>query len=512
MCRTTSAINRRASNSAPATASGGGQWILPERRSSGSTRTTRPRPAARDGLPADRHRDRSWVGGGGSTGPRPATRRAVRITCAHSTCPVPSSPHTERSRNAVGPGQVWPGLRPRADVGGKGKRMPRWFQRLSGVVAAVGLVLAGMAATVGAAPASYAAGFDQDPSGDAYLDQHLAVDAGMANGLILSSRSVKILPPLAATSSFAAWQIWFKSTDAGGQPIAALTTLLKPVAWNGRTVSNNYAIDGVGLRCNPSYVLTHQVSIEAPDITRQLLGRGYAVVMTDYQGPHMAYAHGPTQGPEVLDGIRAALALPAAGLAGSPVAMIGYSGGAIATAWAAQLQPTYAPELHLVGAASGGTPADLSLLPPRMDGKPPAAVLFLLAVLGVARVTPGALELLNPVGVQTAQQFKNSCFSAAVLGVTPLPLRALTTVPPYETDIVRGVFAATKVGGGQPTVPIYLWHGVVDLWIPLAGAQALYQTWTSAGVDVSLNVVPGDHITSAFDPGALDRIDRWMGR
>ena len=386
----------------------------------------------------------------------------------------------------------------------------RWSARIVATLAFVVPVLLGMGTTVGAVPPASA--FDPDPTGDAYLDQRFPVTSAMANGTVLSSRTVQILPPLAATSSFNAWQIWFKSTDATGQPIASLTTVMKPNQWNGNVVANNYAIDGDGLQCNMSYALTHSVSIEAPDITRQLLSRGYAVVITDYQGPHMAYGHGPTEGPEVLDGIRAALNLPATALAGSKVAMIGYSGGGIATGWAAQLQPTYAPELHMVGAASGGTPADLSLLPPWMDGKPPASALYLLAALGVARVTPGALDLLNPTGAQIALQFKNSCFQSGALGVTPIPLRAMTTVDPYSTSVVKGIFAATKMGGLTPTMPIYLWHGIFDEWIPAAGSEALAQTWKSHGANVILRLIPGDHVTSAFDPGAIDQIDRWMGR
>lgn len=35
-------------------------------------------------------------------------------------------------------------------------------------------------------------------------------------------------------------------------------------------------------------------------------------------------------------------------------AMWGYSGGALASEWAAELQPSYAPELEFVGAALGG--------------------------------------------------------------------------------------------------------------------------------------------------------------
>jgi hypothetical protein len=46
----------------------------------------------------------------------------------------------------------------------------------------------------------------------------------------------------------------------------------------------------------------------------------------------------------------------------------GYSGGAIATGWAASLISSYAPELKVLGWASGGTPANLTGTPVFLDG------------------------------------------------------------------------------------------------------------------------------------------------
>lgn len=349
------------------------------------------------------------------------------------------------------------------------------------------------------------------PTGDSYLDLWPRANTSMQNGEILSSRSVALTGPLVVTINPKVWQLWFKTTTADGRPTTALTTVLKPANWNGSVVSNNYAIDALGLKCNPSYQLTRGFAVEVPDITRQLLARGYAVVMTDYQGGSMAYGHGPTQAPIVLDGIRAALGFPAAGLQGSAVAMTGYSGGAIATGWAAQLQPTYAPELALAGVVMGGTPADLSLLGEYMDGKVPASGLYLLAALGVARVTSGAPDLLNPIGVQLAQGFKDSCVEMGfVAGVLPLPLSTFTNQGLYDNDVVRQVLHDTRMGGIAPTVPVLLFHGQYDLWIPIAGAETLYDDWASLGADVSFLVVPGEHITGAFDPRPLDQLDEWL--
>lgn len=56
-----------------------------------------------------------------------------------------------------------------------------------------------------------------------------------------------------------------------------------------------------------------------------------------------------------LDGIRAAQSFAPLGLAGTatPTATWGYSGDGVTTDWAAELQPSYAPALEIVGAVLG---------------------------------------------------------------------------------------------------------------------------------------------------------------
>ncbi|ATL69198.1 hypothetical protein CRH09_26470 [Nocardia terpenica] len=391
-----------------------------------------------------------------------------------------------------------------------------FFQRICTTAMALTLPLTAYSPIASAdseasAPSSYESPFLPDPTGDPYLDQNFPLSDHIENGTILSSRPITVRPPLALTSQTRAWQIWFKSTAPDGSPIATLTTVLKPNGWNGKIVSNDFAIDGLGKTCNPSYQLTHAFSIEAPDVTKQLLDRHYAVVITDYEGPLMAYGHGPTEGREVLDGVRAALRLPQAGLSG-PIALLGYSGGAIATAWAAQLHPSYAPELDLVGAAAGGTPTNLGMLPATMDGKPPASALFLMGAFGVARATPGALGLLNPLGTELAEKFKNSgVYTGLAFGPAPLPLSALTKRPPYDTDAAKKIFGETRLGQQAPRIPIFFWHGADDEFIPLEGVQELAHEWASRGVDTTVDVLRcGGHVTCAFVPDGIEKVNQWL--
>ena len=113
--------------------------------------------------------------------------------------------------------------------------------------------------------------------------------------------------------------------------------------------------------CASSYEIRQGTNGELPQALLPLLNDGVAVVVPDYEGPESQWTAGVQAGHAVLDSIRAAESFPPAGLGGegTRVGIWGYSGGGQATAWASELQPTYAPELNVVGVAEGGVPAVL---------------------------------------------------------------------------------------------------------------------------------------------------------
>ena len=69
------------------------------------------------------------------------------------------------------------------------------------------------------------------------------------------------------------------------------------------------------------------------------------------------------------------------------IGLIGYSGGAIATEWAAELAPTYAPDVNqkLVGAAIGGVLVDPAHNLHYVDGSLSWAGVMPMAIIGVSR-------------------------------------------------------------------------------------------------------------------------------
>ncbi|EUA53975.1 secretory lipase family protein [Mycobacterium intracellulare 1956] len=92
-----------------------------------------------------------------------------------------------------------------------------------------------------------------------------------------------------------------------------------------------------------------------------MVARGFAIVMTDYEGlgtaPMHTYVGRVAEGQAVLDAARAAMRLPGTSLdPHGPVAFWGYSQGGGATASAAELASQYAPDLHIVGTYAGRHP------------------------------------------------------------------------------------------------------------------------------------------------------------
>ncbi|MFE3187784.1 lipase family protein [Nocardia sp. NPDC059240] len=328
-------------------------------------------------------------------------------------------------------------------------------------------------------------GFEAKPAGSM-----LAVR--VAGGLFPTARSLELL---------------VRSTDSHGQPVPVVTTLLLPYApWRGSgarpLVSYNIPISSVGHSCAPSTELKRGVSADLLAI-QLLLAKNYAVVIPDHQGPRQAYAAGLMGGHAVLDSIRAVTRTPMPGLSpATPVVLTGYSGGAIATSWAAQLAPAYAPEIRLVGAMIGGNPADYELLLPRMDGVNFASGVLLAAALGLGREYPELLDLLNDNGWRVAKLFRDICISQeTALGVIA-PLRAdqLSDVPdPTKLPMVQQIMRENRPGAVAPAVPVFLFHGVNEIWIPFEGALHLFDEWCARGARVRLQPFPGEH----FLVGAL---------
>ena len=337
-------------------------------------------------------------------------------------------------------------------------------------------------------------------------------------GSILRTRSV-VVTGLGIPLPVKATQMLVRSTDAKGRPMATVSTLLQPLTlYFGRRPLLSYqpATDSLGDECEPSYLLRLGLEKEEPLMALGLL-KGWAVVVTDYQGPRHAYGPGRMEGQATLDGIRAAERLSGTGLAGTatPVGMMGYSGGALATGWAAELQPTYAPELNVKGVAAGGTPSDLKAAGQLIDGGPFSG-LFLGAAVGISREYEEILPILNDRGHEMVDLIGDMCYAEMAAFFPFRHLREFTTVAdPLNHPTVAGILAQNKMGAAAPKAPVYLYHSLFDELIPYSTAVELKNNWCSKGAKVAFN---GDflseHVVLAVTgaPGAISFLNaRFMG-
>jgi pimeloyl-ACP methyl ester carboxylesterase len=323
-----------------------------------------------------------------------------------------------------------------------------------------------------------------------------------------------------------AWRILHRSTGAVGEPTAVSGTLLLPEnsRRHGTLPLIAYAIGthGIGDDAAPSRLLSTGLDWEA-GLMALVLGRGFGVVVTDYQGlgtpGDHAYMVGRALGANLLDAMRAAQQLEPAELPqGGPAAIMGYSEGGTAAAWAAQLQPEYAPELKLAGVAAGAAAADVELAGPTLDG---SFFSFFLAygAIGFAAAYP-ELEL-EPYLVGRARETiaalkHTNILQAAVRGPRFARIGELTHPNVLELPSWRARLRENRLGAIAPQTPVLLHHARHDQIVAFEHSEQLLEDWLELGVDASLCITRGgfDHISGAVAgaPVALDWISKQLER
>jgi fermentation-respiration switch protein FrsA (DUF1100 family) len=322
-----------------------------------------------------------------------------------------------------------------------------------------------------------------------------------------------------------AWRILYQSTSATGEPTAVSGIVMLP---RGRSRAPRpligYAIGthGIGDAAAPSRLLTRGLDWEA-GLMAMVLARGWAVAITDYQGlgtpGDHTYMVGRALGPNVLDSMRAARSLSPEELpADGPAAIIGYSEGGAAAAWAAQLQPTYAPDLPLAGVVAGAAAADVETAGPSLDG---TFFSFFMAYggIGYAAAYP-ELELdryLTPMAAARIEALRQSTVLQAVLhGPRFMHAADLTQPNVLEMPDWRKRLRENRLGTILPEAPVLLHHARRDQIVSFVQSVNLEEDWKRLGADVRLYVTRGgvDHISGAMagTPVGLQWLSRRLGR
>lgn len=324
-----------------------------------------------------------------------------------------------------------------------------------------------------------------------------------------------------------AWQLVYRSKGEAGNAIAVSGTLLIPPAPAGGIkgiVSVASATTGLADKvgntasCAPSAGIPDGNAVVSHPVA-DYLGHGYAVAVTDYEGlrtpgPH-PYLVGRSAGQTMIDVARAAQRIPYAGLAGKPVAFSGYSQGAAASLWAAQLESTYAPELDVRGAYSGSAPVNLLAVLHSVDGALASGLMaYAIRTMDLQYPELGLYSRLDASGRSFVDTYSGRCLAAMVIdpGSWFQGWNALWKWFQNPLDDPRFVARANQnnVPATKPTVPLFMTHGDADGIVPMAPDKALAQGWQAQGANVQWFEVPGGtHTALSNEQGRLAAWD-WL--
>jgi hypothetical protein len=300
------------------------------------------------------------------------------------------------------------------------------------------------------------------------------------------------------------WQLLYRTNDNHGKATATVLTVLVPHnADYTKLLSYQVAQDAAYANCAPSYALQFAsatsgflgtiVTQAELLLIEAALYQGWVVALPDHEGPQGAFLANIQAGQATLDGIRAALnSRNTTGLSENPViTMWGYSGGSLASASAAELQPSYAPELRIVGAALGGT---VPSIPPVIEATSGTALAGLIptGMQGLAHQYPEIAQLLDeqilPEFKQMFEDVKSQCFVPNILDFFN------KEVPPMFKDAsvigqepAASILAANALGNHAPKMPLFVYKSTADQVSPVGETDALVKSYCSGGTVVTYN-------------------------
>jgi hypothetical protein len=345
--------------------------------------------------------------------------------------------------------------------------------------------------------------------------------AQIAPGTVLKKRTTS-LHIVGIPTPISAVQLLYRSTGQLGQATVNVTSILKPPLALGapKLVSYQSFYDSLDQDDEPSYAISGgglSIGGAIPQLesglVQPLLLAGYTIAVPDTEGQAADFAAGPEYGYNTIDGVRAAVnASSSTGV-----------NGAIATEWAAELAPSYAPDVNsrIVGSAMGGVLVDPAHNLHYVEGTPIWAGVMPMAIIGVARAFDIDLTpYLSANGAKVYAELQKASITNA-LGQYPGLKWTDLAKPEYPTpeSVPEYVHAANQLimgtAPGAPSAPLFIGQGAAGELegtpgnkpgigrgdgVMIAGdVRTLARQYCSAGVKVEYHQYDlTSHVTSAI--------------
>jgi hypothetical protein len=301
----------------------------------------------------------------------------------------------------------------------------------------------------------------------------------------------------------------YHSRDAAGVDRAVTGTISYPDAappvggWPVVSVANGTV--GMAPQCAPSRtwggVPTYGVA-----------GVG---VRTDYiglgpVGELHPYLSRPSEGHSVIDAVRAARNLPAAGASERWVTLGGSQGGHAALS-ASELASDYAPELDLLGT--------VSLAPGSMFGNSYGGLdLFVTRIISVMMLYGAETEhpeivpadYLGSAVEAAASVIETGCLGDIVTALAPLaPSDTFYDADPTLTEPARSIMLENDVGHVAVASPVLLVSGTADTTVVIQRVRDLFARMCGAGQVTQYQELPGVDHNGVYAAWAA-QINAWL--
>lgn len=320
----------------------------------------------------------------------------------------------------------------------------------------------------------------------------------------------------AATPGAKAYRVLYRSTGLANQPIAVTAAIIfpeGPAPEGGRPViAWAHPTTGVATKCAPSLIPINSWSIMGLE---EMMRRGYVAVAADYPGlgsPGMhPYLIGVSEARSVLDAVRAARELPAAG-ARNTFAVWGHSQGGHAALFTGQIAKSYAPELTLVGVAVAAPATYLAELFALDNAAGDGAALTAMPLISWSKVFGLPLSnLVRASKLPTVRRVAADCIETIPQFLKEMrdadPLGDFLLADPTKLPRWRAIMNRNTPGQAPPGAPVFIAQGTADTTVdpPVTrrfrehlcrnGAIVQYEEWDR----VSHTFIARDSASSAVD-------------
>ncbi|KAF2861551.1 LIP-domain-containing protein [Piedraia hortae CBS 480.64] len=303
------------------------------------------------------------------------------------------------------------------------------------------------------------------------------------------------------TNSSAAYNILYSTTDSNYNATWAVTTLLIP---------HTPAQPQSGVQSSqPNSLLSYQIPYDSADVDASpshalygndlaevelALEQGWYVSVPDYEGPFASFTAGVQSGHATLDSVRAVMRTGFGLSDQTRYAMWGYSGGALASEWAAELQKAYAPELSFAGAALGGLTPNISSVLLHINEKISAG-LGPAGTVGLASQHPELQafleENLKKEGQYNATTFMsvkgmNLAEAIGAFANQDLGEYFVNGLQTLESPLAEAIQTSDGFMGlhGVPQMPLFVYKAIGDEISPTSDTDALVQKYCDVGVSI----------------------------